>query len=198
MTIKSRPSKSNPTVGASGLDSTHLPVGPEPPWLSFTDWWGPRVPGHLLPPRARASVPESGQRRGQCKVTSVVTFKRLPLHAINARRATAPEVAVVSSITCSARPWQQLVPVSCFAKVRCNLVPLGYKKPSSPSLASFKHPLSFTLLLCAWSSSVHKNTQNHHCWPTRSSTTPVLQWLDRKSTRLNSSHNVASRMPSSA
>ena len=64
--------------------------------------------------RARASVPESEQRGEQCKVTSVTTFKRLPLRALIARRAAAPEVAVVSSFPRSARPWQQLVPVSGF------------------------------------------------------------------------------------
>ena len=123
------------------LDSTHLPVGPEPPWLSFTDWWGPRVPGHLLPPRARASVPESGQRREQCKVTSVTTFKRLPLHAINARRATAPEVALVSSFTCLARPWQRQGPRPTVSCGPCsNLTLSAIRSPQAPPWHSLNTP----------------------------------------------------------
>ena len=81
----SRPFQLN--LGSSHLTSSHWLVGPSPP-------------GHLLPARVRVC---QGARAkwGQCPVTSMGTFKRLPLRALIARRAAAPEVAIVSPFSAS-------------------------------------------------------------------------------------------------
>ena len=83
------------------LGSTHSGTSGSRPFLSLAGG-AAGTAGHLLPPPLRAcACARAWAGQAQWEVTSVTTFKRLPLRALIARRAAAPEIAIVSPFPAS-------------------------------------------------------------------------------------------------
>ena len=104
----------------------------------------PTPAARRLPPPLRAcACARAGAEQAQWEVTSVTTFKRLPLRALIASRAAAPGVAMVSPFSCLARPWQGDGPRSTVSLRPLFSLPPRLLKLLQLLLGTLYTPLSF-------------------------------------------------------
>ena len=106
---------------------------------------GPSQTGRLLPRLSSRVRHGSGRAQGMGEALHrlVPSESLQQLYALNACQAFAPKVPLPCCTPCFARPWPLLGLGSPVSIAFANPSLSGYIKPSSPSLAFFKHHRSF-------------------------------------------------------